>query len=68
VRVLERRTADELQSSGAIRAVASGALIGVGLFALVYAILWALGAVTLIGFGGFSGVGPALANAIIRGR
>jgi hypothetical protein len=64
VRVLERRRADELKSSGAARALAPGVLIGVGLFALVYAILWALGAVILIGFGGFTGVGHAFANAI----
>ena len=64
VRILERRTVTELQSSGAVRALAPGVLVGAGLFTLVYAILWALGAVTLIGFGGFSGVGHALANAI----
>jgi len=64
VRVLERRTANELESSAAVRALAAGALIGVGLFALVYLILWALGAVTLIEFGGFAGVGHAFANAI----
>ena len=64
VRLLERRAANELQSSGAARALGSGVLVGAGLFALVYAILWALGAVTLIGFGGFTGVGHAFANAI----
>jgi len=64
VRILERRTADELRASGAVRALAPGVLVGVGLFALVYAILWAFGALTLIGFGSFTGVGLAFANAI----
>ena len=64
VRVLERRTADELKSSGAVRALGPGVLVGAGLLALVYAILWAFGAVTLRGFGGFGGVGHALAIAI----
>jgi hypothetical protein len=52
VRVLEQRTAVELQASGAVRATAPGVLVGAGLFALVYAILWALGAVS---FGGQPG-------------
>jgi uncharacterized protein len=64
VRVLERRCADELQSSGAVRALAPGVLVGAGLFALVYAILFALGVVSFGGFGGFGGVGRALATAI----
>ena len=64
VHVLEQRTANELQNSGAVRALAPGVLVGAGLFALVYAILWALGAVTVRGFGGFAGVGHAVAIAI----
>jgi membrane protease YdiL (CAAX protease family) len=64
VSVLERRTADELKSSGAVRALAPGVLAGAGLFALVYAVLWALGAVSFGGSGGFAGVGRAFAAAI----
>src|SRR5215472_12739308 len=64
VRVLERRTADELQSSGAVRALAPGVLLGAGLFALAYAILWTLGVVSFTGYGGFAGAGQAFANAI----
>jgi len=64
VRVLERRTADELKTSGAVRALAPGVLVGAGLFALVYAILWVLGAASSGGFGGLAGVGSAFANAI----
>jgi membrane protease YdiL (CAAX protease family) len=64
VRVLERRKADELQSAGAVRALVPGVLLGAALFGLVYAILAALGAMTLIGFGSFTGVGRALAIAI----
>jgi hypothetical protein len=64
VRVLEQRTADELRNSAALRALAPGVWVGAGLFALVYAILWALGAVTFRGYGGFAGVGNAVATAI----
>jgi membrane protease YdiL (CAAX protease family) len=64
VRVLEQRPADELQDSRALRELAPGVLVGAGLFALVYAILWALGTVTLRGFGGLGGVGHALAIAV----
>ena len=64
VRVLEQRTADELQRSGAVRGLAAGAGVGVGLFALVYAMLWALGAVSFQGSGGLAGLGQALAIPI----
>jgi CAAX protease family protein len=64
VRVLEQRTADELRMSSAARGLVPGVAVGAGLFALVYAILWALGAVTFGGFAGLDGVGLALAIAI----
>ena len=64
VRILEGRTADELESSGAARALVPGVLVGAGLFALVYAVLWPLGTVTFGGSGGFAGVGRAFATAI----
>src|SRR5215472_41649 len=64
VRVLEQRTADELQNATAVRGLVPGVLVGAGLFVLVYAILWALGAVTFGGIAGLAGVGQALATAI----
>jgi len=64
VRVLEQRTAQELRDSAAVRGLVPGALVGAGLFALVYVILWALGAVTFDGFGGLAGLPHALAIAI----
>jgi len=64
VRVLEQRPAAELQDSTAVRGLVPGVLVGAGLFALVYAILWALGAVTFGGFAGLAGLGHALAIAI----
>jgi len=64
VRVLEQRTAEELRNSTAVRGLVPGALVGAGLFVLVYVILWALGAVTFGGFDGLAGLGHALAIAI----
>jgi uncharacterized protein len=64
VRVLEQRAVAELQDSDAVRGLVPGVLVGAGLFALVYAILWVLGAVTFGGFGGLAGLGHALAIAI----
>lgn len=64
VRVVEQRAAEELP----VRGVSANLVLGIGsgaaLFLLVYAILFASGVVTLQGFGGFSGVGNALAIAI----
>jgi membrane protease YdiL (CAAX protease family) len=64
VRVLERRPAAELQDSLAARALVAGAVSGAALFALVYLILWALGAASFAGLGTGSGLGRALAVAI----
>jgi len=64
VRVLEQRPANELQDSLAVRGLAIGVPAGAALFALVYLILWALGAVSFAGLGGVSGLGRALAVAI----
>lgn len=64
VRGLERRTADELQASNAARGLAQGVVAGAALFVLVYAILWALGAITVAGYGGMAGLGSALAVAL----
>jgi len=64
VRILERRAPDELQRVGAGRALALGALAGVALFLLVYALLWGMGAATFAGFGGLSGLARAVAVAL----
>ncbi len=64
VRILEQRAVAELQGSGAARGLAAGVVLGAALFALVYLILWVLGAVGFRGSGGFSGLGQALAVAI----
>lgn len=64
VRSLERRSPDELGTPMAARWLALGATAGAGLFGVVYAILWALGAVAFQGFGGLSGLGVALAVAM----
>jgi CAAX protease family protein len=65
VRVLERRTADELQlRASAARGLAGGVAAGAVLFMLVYLILWAVGAVNFGGLNGLAGVGAALAVAI----
>jgi uncharacterized protein len=55
VRLLERRAAAELAVRGSLRLLLPGALLGVALFALVYAILWSMG------FAHYDGVGPAAA-------
>ena len=64
VRILERRAADELQRAGAGRALTLGALAGVALFVLVYAILWGMGAAAFAGFSGLAGLPRAVAVAL----
>ncbi len=64
VRILEQRTAAELQGAGAARGLAAGVVLGVASCALVYLILWALGAVAFGGWGGSAGLGHALAVAV----
>jgi uncharacterized protein len=64
VTLLEQRTAIELPLSLSVPGLWLGVLVGAGLFALVYATLWALSAISLRGFSGFGGLGHALAIAI----
>jgi uncharacterized protein len=64
VKLTERRAPLELGRRSATKGVATGILVGAGLFALVYVILWALGAVVFEGYGGSSGFIAALAVAI----
>jgi uncharacterized protein len=53
VRLLEHRTAAEIAARGSLRLLLPGALLGSALFALVYAILWAMG------FAHYRGLGQA---------
>jgi len=62
--VLEQRTAQELSRAGAARQLAAGVLGGMALFALLYLILWAAGAITWGSLSGSAGLGRALAVAI----
>jgi len=64
---IERRSPHELAASGAARGLSLGLASGVGLFGLVYAVLGALGAVTLHGYGTASGLAAAIAMATASG-
>jgi len=64
VRSTERRTPLELGRRRVFSGLAIGVLGGAALFASVYVILWALGAVVFQGYGGASGFIAALAVAI----
>jgi uncharacterized protein len=64
IRVTERRSANELGTRMAASGLASGVVAGAGLFALVYAVLWAVGAARLQGFGALTGLSAALSVAI----
>ncbi|MGN6454283.1 MAG: hypothetical protein ACTHL7_14615, partial [Steroidobacteraceae bacterium] len=61
--VLEQRTAQELSRAGATRQLAVLVLGGITLFALVYQILWAAGAISCGSFTGSAGLGRAHAVA-----
>ncbi|HEY1629671.1 MAG TPA: type II CAAX endopeptidase family protein [Rhizomicrobium sp.] len=67
VRWTEKRGADELGASGAVPQFLLGALIGVGLFCIVYAVYFALGIATFKGMGSTAGLGIALAVGISSG-
>lgn len=64
IRVTEQRGAEELGTRMAASGLASGIAAGAGLFALVYAVLWTLGAARLQGFGELTGLSAALSVAI----
>ncbi len=64
IEAVEQRRPDELGTATAARDLASGVATGIGLFALVYAILWLLGAVRFRALMGTSGVAAAFAVAL----
>jgi len=67
VRHFERREVIELAKRGAAGRVAAGALLGAGLFSIVYAAMALGGYVQLVRFGGFAGFWSPLATAIGAG-
>src|SRR5258708_4310423 len=64
VRLIERRKPAELQFDRSTMFVLSGVLIGVLLFVVAYAILWALGVARYSGMGTVNGVPTAFAGAM----
>lgn len=63
VRAIERRPVDELSAHCGRWLLAAGLLIGMGLFCLVYALLFAIGIAHVAGFGVASGLAGAAAAA-----
>jgi uncharacterized protein len=64
VRIVERRVPDELGKASALSGLATGTLVGAGLFIAVYAVLWMAGAIGSVGRGGVAGLAAALATPI----
>jgi membrane protease YdiL (CAAX protease family) len=60
VRLLERRSASELSFDASLSLVGAGILIGTALFCSVYAVLWASGMASLVGWHGLDGVAAIL--------
>ena len=67
IRWTERRPASELGASHAILQLIGGAIIGFVLFASVYAVLWAYGAVTFKGWNAPDGMAAAAGMALLSG-
>jgi len=67
VRLTEKRRATELAASGAIPQFLLGALIGSGLFVVVYAVYFAEGVATFRGLGSAQGLGVAFGVGIASG-
>src|SRR5579885_126152 len=67
VRWTERRRADELSALQAIPQLLGGTAIGLVLFAAVYAVLFALGAVSFHGWNGAQGLAIAAATSLLAG-
>ena len=64
VRFLERRAATEIALSKGTWLSLPGALLGLAIFSVVYAILWAMGIAHYEGLGQWSGVAAAAASAL----
>ena len=67
VRWTERRPATELGAPRAISHLVGGAIIGFVLFASVYAVLWAYGAVTFNGWNGANGLAATATASLLAG-
>ncbi|HEX4534548.1 MAG TPA: CPBP family intramembrane glutamic endopeptidase [Rhizomicrobium sp.] len=67
VRWTEHRPATELRASGAAIQLLGGTLIGFVLFAGVYGVLWASGAVTFHGWSNAGGLAGAFAMSLLAG-
>lgn len=64
VRLLERRTASELELGPTMSLALPGLLVGAALFCAVYGVLWTRGVAAYAGFGGYEGVLAAFAAAL----
>lgn len=64
VRLIERRSADELELANSASGIFIGIGIGFGIFTCVYAALWFKGFAHITGFSGTQGIGQAAAIAI----
>lgn len=67
VRIIERRPVAELSTSGAVRELGSGLLLGAGLFTLTVAVLALLGVYRVTGVGTWVGVLTVLVASINAG-
>jgi CAAX protease family protein len=67
VRLMEKRPVTELAGPGALNELALGLLIGLGLFSMIIAILWALGYYRVTGTNGWSVIIPAVVANVPSG-
>jgi hypothetical protein len=62
VRLVEKRTVSELSGAGASKELGIGALVGLGLIAVIVGILWVLGYYRIVGTNAFTVVFVLVAN------
>lgn len=67
VRLIEKRSITELLTPGALNELGLGLLIGLGLFSIIIAILWALGFYSVTGMNGWSAIIPAIVANVPSG-
>jgi uncharacterized protein len=67
VRWIEKRSMRELNAAGAVNELGLGLLIGLGIFSLIIAILWALGVYRITGINGWAAIIPALVANVPSG-